>query len=116
MKNKNEKRHLIDAEVSKTLQSLDNLEDIEDDPFFYARLQKRLDRSDTKGKSLFYRLSLGNRLAPAALGLIFVLNLISVIVFLQSEKQDSVERQTYIETIADEYSQSGSYLLSEIWE
>jgi len=114
MKHKNIRKQLLDSEVIKALQSHDNLEDIKVNPFFYTRLQERLNSANIIERASFYKLIFGNLLAPVVLGLIIILNVITLVISVNKQEQNTVDRQTYIEEMTDDYSQSDSYILSTI--
>lgn len=47
--NRIDKNKAVDQEVQKTLDSLDNLQRINANPFFYTRLKQRMDKFDARG-------------------------------------------------------------------
>ena len=114
MKHKNKKNELVDIEVARTLQGLDNVEDIEAGTLFYDRFRELLELSDTGGIPFYNRLLSGFPVGAAVLGLIIVLNLVTVLIVLKDPEPKAVDRQAYIEVIASEYSQWDSYLISQL--
>ncbi len=113
MNNSNDKKR-IDSEVQKTLQSLDNLEDLQAGPDFFAAIQDKINASEEDDQSsILYRLLFKYRLAPAALALLIVLNVVSAFIFVSEQDYTASDRQISIESVADEYSISGIVSLSD---
>jgi len=94
----------IDEEVKKTLNLLDQAENIEVDHFFYTRLQSKLRNKDKKEVR---NLLPGFNLSVVRNGLIVflvLLNLVSGIYVLQSDNDEAGSRDDYISTLTGEYS------------
>ena len=101
--NKEEK---IREEVEKTLKAFDNIENIEENPYLFTRIQSEIESLQTKGKG--YSLK-GNILKPAILFLVLIINVCTIIFFQGSESTDTSTKQTYLSAISSEYSISHSY-------
>lgn len=114
MKHDNGKNKQIDAEVRRTLESVDGWADIEPSPNFYAFLQQRLTRSEASSESWLIRLLLGYRLAPSLLALFLILNVLTAWFVLRPGNEARAEyHQAGIEAIAGEFSISESLSFSE---
>ena len=104
---KDEKRR-IDREVEETLDSLDNVDDIEVDPFFYTRLKARIQAPSETGPPWLFRFLLGRR-APALLASVAVINILTAVVILRDDTGAQTElREDYVSVVASEYLLTGS--------
>jgi hypothetical protein len=99
-----DRKEHIEAEITRTLRCLDQMERVEGSPFFYARLQARMekfyDRPEHWYHSLFRRFSL----RPALLVLMLALSIISAVAVFHRDEYRSGDRQAKIKAIAEEYS------------
>lgn len=108
----------INRKVEQTLESIDNLDDVEVGPYFYSRLKARINTSEKVDSPSWVRFLLGSRLATSLLVAIIVLNVVTVAVFMRGESNTQLDIfETSVETIADEYWLTGSsswfYFVSE---
>ncbi|MBD3305063.1 hypothetical protein GF339_01800 [candidate division KSB3 bacterium] len=99
------RRKEIEQEVMKTLESLDDVEDIEVSPYFAARVQAKIreaDRQQARSLKQWFRTP---RLRLAGVIVLLVLNLVSFItLFPTSQTQPQLEeRQAYLSAFAEEY-------------
>lgn len=114
MDNTNDKKKKIEEEVQRTLQSLDNIEDIEVGPHFFAAIHERIEATGTGQASWLYRVLMGYRLAPAILGVFIILNVVTAFWAASGSDYSADDRQTSIEAMADEYSISGIGSFSDL--
>ena len=101
MKNRKE---VIEQEVMKTLQCLDEIEIIKSSPLFYTRLQAKIRSLEDRNERFAFKIFSLNVLRPAFLIFIVVLNLISVIYTFQENEYQIDDRNEYISALADDYS------------
>ncbi|MEJ2744420.1 MAG: hypothetical protein P8123_01850 [bacterium] len=94
----------IEQKVEETLRCLDEIETLASNPFFYARLQARLEDSETqKGGVISWILS-ARALLPAFLALLIALNVVSGIRLFQESGYRSESREENLLAFADTYS------------
>jgi hypothetical protein len=103
-KMKNERKARIEKEVEKTLQQLDRFEKLENDPFFYTRLQAKLKGMQDRPILSVTESFVSRYLRSAFLVLLFVLNLVSAMVVFHNHNSQSDSQITNISSFADEYS------------
>lgn len=103
--NENDKEKLrIEEEVFKTLNSLDDLEDIEPNPFFFTRLEANLKISEEGSGSWFEQLIFKYKLVPSILVVVLLLNVFTAFVmFPENESIQSTSRIDYVAAVAEEY-------------
>lgn len=99
------KEEKIREEVEKTLNTFDNIEKLEENPYLFLRVQTEIEGLRTKDKGSLK----GNILKPVILFLILVVNVLTAVFFLNSESEAASTRQTYLSAISSEYSISHSY-------
>lgn len=89
----------VNSEIDKTLRSLDSLERANPGPFFYTRVQARLDgrRVSRTAKNWTLRPAW----VAASLGLVFALNVSAVLMY--QHQLTTHEQQQATETVADEW-------------
>ncbi|MFT5834073.1 MAG: hypothetical protein ACI97N_001707 [Cognaticolwellia sp.] len=88
----------INTEVEKTLQSWDNIERFEANPFLYTRLEQEIKNLEIPPKV--------NRIwfwQPLLVAVILVLNFFTIVTALNSETNES---QTVYDAIAEQYNLS----------
>jgi hypothetical protein len=88
----------INTEVEKTLQSWDNIERFEANPFLYTRLEQEIKNLEIPPKV--------NRIwfwQPLLMAVILVLNFFTIVTALNSETNES---QTVYDAIAEQYNLS----------
>lgn len=91
----------IEGKINLTLNSLEGLGKAEASPFFYSKLEARMQDELTSSIGRFA--FIGNlRMSVAVLGLIMVLNMASLFLLSDSEQQVSGE-QTAVESFTQEY-------------
>lgn len=109
MSKKDSEKDRIEEEVLRTLESLDTIKDIDAGPYFYTRLQARLESSEKVPESWLTRHLLGSRLAPALLATVVVINVFTAVMVLQDGSDGQAElRDEYVEAVADEYLLTGA--------
>lgn len=96
--------NLINAEVEKTLNAFDELQDIDANPFLFTRIEASLASQPANPKtSLIQSL----RLKPIGLALIILLNIITAIHFLSSSAGDN-SKNALIYSLNREYNSTQS--------
>ena len=96
----------IEEEVERTLDLLRKKEEPEADPFFYTRLQSRIDGLEREGRKR-HRLSglIDSRhLRPTVVVAIVVINVLSGIMLFHGDTRQSQCRVEYLQAFAEEYS------------
>jgi len=93
---------LIANEVSKTIESLDNMPTLSADFRFYNRFEQRIASGEKTNLSFIVRLVFGYRLAYVLLLTIIVANLVTAFMILQ-DKNSTYSRDEYIESWANQY-------------
>ncbi len=105
MKNCNRDRQTIEAEVDKTLQCLDDIKQVKPSPFFYTRLQHRLDEIKVQEyQSVMDYLSV-KLLRPGFVSLLVAASIFAGILIERLET--SSIRQEKLKTIVEVYNLSG---------
>ena len=96
----------IREEVEKTLNAFDKIENIDENPFLFTRIQSEIEnwKINEKGLSLS-----GNIISSLILFLILSINIFTVIFFLNSKTETTSANQTYFSAIYSEYSINHSY-------
>ena len=90
----------IEQEVKRTLESLDDVEDIEVNPYFYTHLQARIheaERQQTRRVFGTVQLRLAGVIA------LLVINLFAFVFLFRTSRIPTDERQAYMSAFADEY-------------
>lgn len=95
------KQEHISEEVEKTLNSLDNWQPVKTDPFFYTRLQARMQKRQEEHKwAWFFDSAL---LKPALAVAIVAINVVTLIHYSNQTSQ-AVSRDEAIESFTNEYA------------
>ncbi len=101
-----DKNQKILDEVKKTISLLDNVKNIEPNPFLYTRIATRLDaevhKQISSSKEFAFRV-----LRQFVFAVLFLFNAYSVLSYLSDGSEDELTRQTYIKNIIAEYSLDG---------
>lgn len=99
----------VEREIQETLSSLDNIDNVEPEPYFYTRLKSRIEESGRLRDPWVVWTPLGGRLVPAVVAAVFILNVLSAFVVLSDSGDSSTElQQEYYEALAEEYLWSGT--------
>lgn len=98
-----------DEEIEKTLSSLDHLQKAEAPPFFYTRLQARLDKQE-RIKQPVWMLITKPAISFAAVALLLVLNVAMIVHYVRSVKTTTQQSSSGIQQFAEAYNLSGSVL------
>ena len=93
----------IEHEVMKTLESLDEVEDIEVSPFFFTRVRAKIQEAEQRKVRSSRSLFVPAKLRLAGIIVLVAINLASFISLWQSSYTQTDDRQTYLSTFADEY-------------
>src|SRR3989304_5718944 len=87
----------IEEEVRRTLESIDDLKDIEEGPQFYARVRQKIAAAESPQVDWLSRLFFGFRLAPALLAVTLVLNVMTAWVIVRTNNERRAQyRQDHI--------------------
>ncbi len=114
MTDQDDNKKRVEDEVLRTLSSLENLPEIEPDPYFYAKVRQRLDESAEPAENWLGRLIFGYRLGPALLAAMILVNVGTAYVALGGKDYESDDRDQYIEEFVDQYSLATTSSLSEV--
>lgn len=111
LQNKDQKKDLEDR-IDRTLDMAENLKKQEIKPYFYPRLMAKIesDKQGSVSEPAFPGMS--RRLAVGVVGLLLVINSLTVYFTLSGDSSTTNEqttRQENIEKISDEYFGSGDY-------
>lgn len=99
----------IEEEVMKTLDSLDDVQDIEVNPYFYTRLQAKIQEVERQKARSPGRLFGSAQLRLAGIIALVVINIVSFVSLFQID-----ERQASVSAFADEYGLTQDY--SDLFE
>ena len=98
-----DKKQKILDEVKKTISLLDDVKNIEPNPFLYTRIKARLDVNEkvkvSSSKELVFKI-----LQQVVFAVLFLFNVYSVISYLNAGSENEQTRQTFINNIVSEYS------------
>lgn len=99
----NKKR--IEQEVEKTLKLLEEIEQLELNPFLYTRIRARMKREEDAGIESSAGIKLNSKLIPAFLVVLFLINLYSIFSLYDSfgKTEFTKNRTQYIEKFAEDY-------------
>jgi len=98
-----DKNHQIEEEVQKTIELLDNIKNVQPNPFLYTRIKAGIENGGKKSSWTTNR-SFIDFVRPVFFGLLILINLYSLFVFLQDEGENYATREQYIDTLIMEYS------------
>jgi hypothetical protein len=93
----------VTDDVKKTISLLDNIKNIEPDPFLYTRIKQEIDSSTNKKIAPSLE-SAFNFLKPIVFSVLIVFNVYSVIAYLSNGKVNDQYHRLYIKNVASEYS------------
>lgn len=93
----------VEFEVTKVMESLDEMPNLTADPYFYSRLEQKLRRDKTTQQGLMGQL-IGYHLGHAILLAIFLANLATAY-FALHDVMTAHRRDQYIESLASQYLQ-----------
>ena len=107
-----EQRNSTPPTIDEILQSLDGMQKAETPPFFYTRLQAKLDKRSEP--------SAGNwswvtrpAFSLVTLGLLLLLNVAAITGYLKQQRSSSVNQTSGIEKFAAEYNLDGSSVYND---
>ena len=108
MHENDKRKQEIENEVQKTINSLDDLEDIQASPGFFAAIESRIDTAGEVGKTLWlYRILFEYKLAPAILTIFIILNIATGFFIVSRQDNNAYDREASIQAFASQYSISG---------
>ncbi|PIQ50000.1 MAG: hypothetical protein COW03_01950 [Cytophagales bacterium CG12_big_fil_rev_8_21_14_0_65_40_12] len=96
----------IAQKIEETMKSLDGIQAAELNPFFFTRLQARMERDIAPSYGRFAFLA-NMKLNLAMLVVVLMFNVASV-VFISAQNSESTESKTALEMFTEEYSSSTS--------
>ncbi len=108
MSKKVRSRAQVDDEVSKTLASLESLEEIDVGPYFFSHLQANLNSASDTPEPLILRFLPAGRLGPALLAVVVVLNIFTAVVILRGGENASPSRGTGLDALTEQYLPMGT--------
>ena len=97
------KEQKITGDIKKTISLLDNIKNIEPNPFLYTRIKEEIDSKSNK-KSLSSSALALNIFRQIVFALLILFNVYSVISYLGNGKVNAQYRRLYIKNIVSEYS------------
>ena len=98
--------------IEKTLQSIDGISKAEMPPFFYTRLQAKLEKKQAVSNAFW--LVLGKpAVSLVTLSLLVVLNIAAIRYFTKSSKQTVTEQSSGIQKFAQEYNLTTSSVYTD---
>lgn len=93
------RKQKIEQEIEKTLEQFEQAERLPGNPYFYTRVQARLDESEpAKRKTLIPAV-----LKPVFLGLLVSLNVLTAVYFLSGNSTQTADRSDLLSEFAREY-------------
>lgn len=92
-----------EREVEKTLASLDGMERASTDDFFYSRLSAKLENREITHPGEKASLSYGFLFSAAAVFIVLMLNLISIVQFEPFNNTTEMDREAIVDQLASEY-------------
>lgn len=101
-----DKRNRIREEVDLTLKAMDRMQDIEAGPYFYTRLEARLNSRKKEIRSWLPGLGGTRVLRPVMLSLLLLVNLVSAVFFLSGPGQSETGKKamyTYVSELTTGY-------------
>ena len=110
-----EKNFKIEEEITKTIQSIDSIENIECTPFFYTKLMGRIESQKKSREQSEFTFNIRDYLRPALLISIVTVNILTGIFIFKNSTEKISERTEYIESLAKEFSiQQSNYTLTKL--
>lgn len=98
------KRDHINEEVQKTLAAMDNMEPLAADPYFYTRLNAKIQEMERTEQPLERRQGMLGYILPAMLVMLVAVNLFSVYWIFQGSSESGSDRESALSAFAEEYS------------
>lgn len=92
----------IHSEIEKTLRSLDQIEPVKTDAFFYSRLSAKIEHRNEEKYQLSSSTEFGFKLAFAAVLILISINLISLIQYQPGN--NNIQTEITTENWAEEYT------------
>ena len=102
-----DKQERIREEVEKTMSLLDQMQNLEADPYFYNRIEARLRSKERERKTKLLAFPVSGVLKPALLLLLLMINLISVFFLLKGSSETGLT--------GEKYRSRASQLVREYW-
>jgi len=93
----------ISDNVKKTISLLDNIKNIDPNPFLYTRIKEKIDSDNIKKTSSSFDFAF-NVIRQFVFALLIVFNVYSIISYLSNGKVNEQYRLLYIKNVVSEYS------------
>lgn len=90
----------ISEEIEKTLNSLDGLQNLESNPYLYTRLKTRIEENSARSKPSFLHKP---ELKPLLFLLLLIINVITTVYFLESNKTSDTAKSSLIKSLKQDY-------------
>lgn len=101
-----ERERMIEREVDRTLQCLDEIEALESSPFFYTRLMAGIRALDERKERACTGILVAKALRSACVTLLVVLNIATAVYLLRHDRPE--DRKASVMAFAERYSLFGS--------
>ncbi len=101
-----ERRKFTQEEIEKIVQSMDGLSRAEISPFFYTRLQARIDNAPPS--NTIWSVIMKPAVSLVTLSLLLILNIAAIRYYSTTSKQTTSEKFSPIQKFAEEYDLSAS--------
>ena len=102
----NNKENKVTEEIRKTFEDFKYAESIDTNPFLFTRIQAEL--NSPKSKNVGFFVALKEKLLPALLFILILVNAVSLVFYLREDNTASSTRINYISSFAQQYSLSTS--------
>lgn len=107
-----EQRKFTQEEIEKTIQSIDGISRADMPPFFYTRLQAKLEQQPSLWNTLWSVIT-KPAVSLVTLSLLVVLNIAAISYYSKSSKQTVSQESSGIQTFAQEYDLSSSSVYND---
>lgn len=97
-----EKEKIILDEVKKTISLLDDVKNIEPNPFLYTRIKAQID-SKSYGLNRTEEYPVFRLAKQFVFAFLILFNIYTIIIFITTDKQTSVARDQFIKNVKSEY-------------
>ncbi len=93
------RKQKIEQEIEKTLEQFERAERMPGNPYFYTRVQARMDEADEAKR----RTLIPAALKPVFLGALLSLNILTAVYFLSGNSAQTADRSDLLSEFAQEY-------------
>jgi len=102
-----ERRKFTQEEIEKIVQSMDGVNRAEIAPFFYTRLQAKIDSASSPSNTI-WSVIMKPAVSLVTLSLLLILNIAAIRYYSKTSKQTTSEKSSPIQKFAEEYDLSAS--------